>query len=381
MVIKSGYNTVNGDYVFTQIAEEVQKYRAKNKGEVIDLGVGDVKLPPPKITVNAMRRAVENFDGVGFKGYPPDYGYPFLRQAICARYKKLGQEIFEDEVFITEGAKNAIGNILEIARFSRAMIPIPTYPLYRELCKAHLIKTKLIKGLESDNFLASPDFSCDCDLIFLCSPCNPTGAVIGEQLLQEYVDYAEQKNAVIILDGAYSAFYNYFPPQKLAGASRRVIEVKSYSKSLSFTGLRCGYVVIKREHLLYNAYKKRESLRTNGVNYFAQVGALTAYTKEGESAVNERIAHYIDNASILKRPFLNAGITVLGGQNAPYLFCKINKNGYEAFKEILNSVGVAVTPGEGFNAKGFIRISCLVTKQTAVEGALRLEKYLKQKNK
>ncbi len=376
MVVKSGYNTVNGDYIFSKIANEVCEYQTKTKNQVTDLGIGDVKLPPPESVTLAMQNAVKGFLSENFKGYPPDNGYPFLRDTIANYYKRYGVDVCFDEIFITEGAKNAIGNILDIARFKRALIPVPTYPLYKELCTAHLIKTRLITGSEKNCFLTAPEYKTDCDLIFLCSPCNPTGAHMSEELLQKYVDYALQKNAIIILDGAYSAFCNYFPPQKLKGASKCLIEVRSYSKSLSFTGVRCGYVVISKQNPLYNAYKKRESLRTNGVNYFAQVGAYSAYNKTGESAVNKRIAHYRENASILKAPFLNAGLKVMGGENAPYVFCKVQQNGFDFAKRILNECGVVVTPGEAFNAKGYVRLSCLVTRQTALEGALKIEKFL-----
>lgn len=374
MVIKSGYNTVNGDYIFSKTDEAVREYKNK-KGRVIDLGVGDTKLPPPKIVMQAIQNAVIDFGGKGFKGYPPDFGYPFLREAISNYYKTYGTEVLPDEIFITEGAKNGIGNILDVANFKKALIPIPTYPLYRELSNAHLIKTRFITGSENDCFLTEPNYSFDCDLIFLCSPCNPTGSHIPENLLKKYVDYALQKNAIIILDGAYSAFCNYYSPYKIDGANRCLIEVRSYSKSLSFTGIRCGYVVIKKENPLYFAYKKRESLRTNGVNYFAQKGAEKVYTKEGESAVNERIAYYKRNAEILKKPFLKFNFKVFGGENAPYLFCKTNRSGFDFCKTLLNECGVAVTPGEGFNAKNFIRVSCLVTDKTAIEGARVFERF------
>ena len=378
MSIKSGYKSFIGDYVFAKVQQNAQEYQKRTGKKVIDLGVGDVKIPPPKCVIDAMKRAVANFGGKGFRGYPPDNGYLFLRESISNYYGRFGVGVNVNEIFITEGAKNALGNFLEISNFKRALIPLPTYPLYKELCLANNIAVKTITASAKNGFLVPPPSdNYKCDVIFLCSPSNPTGSVIDKNLLTEYLNYANKVNAVILLDGAYADFYDYYPPQSLPYARERLIEIRSYSKSIGFTGVRCGYVVVCKENEFYKAYSTRESLRSNGVNYFAQVGATASYSSECESAVNARIAYYLGNAEILKQPFLNCGIKVYGGKSAPYLLCKVNQSGESFSERLLNQTGVVVTPGEAFGANKYIRISCLVKREVAMLGAKIIYKFLK----
>lgn len=376
MVVKSGYRSFIGDYVFANVQKNAREYTIRTGKQVVDLGVGDVKLPPPKCVLKQMQNAILSFGGKGFCGYPPDNGYPFLREAISDYYKRYGASVCQDEIFITEGAKNALGNLFEITNFKRAFIPLPTYPLYRELCLANGVRVKTKVATEKSVFLCQPPYGYKCDVIFLCSPSNPTGAVVDKGLLEKYLRYAKEVDALLVIDGAYADYYDYFAPFNLPFARERLIEIRSYSKSIGFTGVRCGYIVICKQNQLYEAYKRRESLRTNGVNYFAQRGAFASYTKECESAVNERIAYYFKNADILKQPFLQNKIKVFGGKTAPYILCKVRKD--KSFCEgLLNEFGVVVTPGEAFGAKGYIRISCLVKREVAIEGAKLITKFLK----
>lgn len=376
MVIKSGYRSFIGDYVFSKVQQDVTNYVQKTGNSVVDLGVGDVKIPPPKVVLEEMQNAILNFGDKDFHGYPPDNGYPFLRSAISDYYKRRGVSICEEEIFITEGAKNALGNLFEIAQFQRAFIPLPTYPLYGELCRANLIEVITKTSGADSNFLCHPPTDKKCDVIFLCSPSNPSGAVVDRGLLTEYLEYANEVDAVVVIDAAYADYYDYFAPFDLPFARERLVEIRSYSKSIGFTGVRCGYIVICKQNPLYEGYKRRESLRTNGVNYFAQRGAFASYTKECESAVNERIDYYLANANILKQPFLENGIEVYGGKSAPYLLCKVG-DGERFSKRLLEGVGVVVTPGEAFGVKEYIRLSCLVRRKDALLGAKLISNYLK----
>ncbi len=378
MQIKCGYESINGDYIFSKVGEEVAKYKEKHPNErLIDLGVGDVKLPPVnEISAKILAESAKFTSQSGFCGYPNERGILPLRQTIANYYKERGADISPEEIFITTGAKPAIGELFELCDFESAAIVTPTYPLYEELCLLFKVKMQFVE-YEGSGEIALPKERAD--VIFLCSPNNPTGKNLSEEALEKYVDYAKKNNSLVIIDGAYADFAkNYRCPYLIKG-SENIVEVRSYSKNLCFTGLRLGYTVIKKENPLHGAYERYLSLRSNGVNVIMQRAAIISYSKRAKEQVNQRIEYYRENAIFLKRVFKKAGLKCSGGINAPYLLVSVNENGAQFFKRLLEKAGVAVTPGEAFRADNCVRVSCLAKREDVVEGAKRIFEFLKEK--
>ena len=376
MRIKAGYSFVNGDYVFSTVAKEVKNFKQEAPNvEVIDLGVGDVKLPPPESVCRAIIQSSEQFiTPQGFCGYPPEEGIEDLRKAISEYYKKHGAEVFCDEIFITTGAKPALGELFEICNFRRASIIIPTYPIYEELCALHGVAVDFCLANEKNSY---PLPQKKADVAFYCSPNNPMGYALSKKQLVKICADSLQNNYLAVIDGAYADFSeDYIPPYKFKNCAN-VIEVRSYSKNLCFTGLRLGYMVIKRDNPIYSAYKKYLSIRSNGVNVIMQRSAICAYSIECVKEQKKRVEYYRQNASILAKPFLDARLKVMGGKNAPYLIIEVKENGHDFFKKALYGCAVVVTPGEAFRANNCIRISCLCSEENATEGAKRLDEFLK----
>lgn len=375
MRIKSGYRSVNGDYIFTKTANEVEKFKQLHpKIKVVDLGVGDVNLPPIKIVGDELKKQTASFcSKSGFSGYPKDEGDFILREKISNYYKSKGICVYPDEVFITEGIKPALAEIISLSYFNLAYIHLPNYPLYGELCRAMKIKTKFGKP-QTEKICVSNDASL-CDLFFICSPCNPTGSVISQAELEKCAYYAHKNDGIVIFDGAYAAFCeSYVFPQKVK-YSERIIELRSFSKSLSFTGLRCGYAVVKRANPLYSAYKKSLSLKHNGVNIIAQKAAAAVFCKDGFLQLEQRINQYKSNFNILKSAFF-ADLPFKTQFNAPYLFVKVNKKSCLFANELLLKKGVCVTPGQAFGAEGYIRLSCLAKTQDCTTAAKRIKEFM-----
>ena len=380
MNIKWGYNTINGDYVFAKTQIELEKYKKNNPNRsIVDLGVGDVKFSPPKEVCKALvdwSKKMANLKT--FLGYGDEQGDDELRRLIAVDYNNRGINVEKSEIFITNGAKNGLSELMQIATFKQALIFNPTYPLYAELCSLYGIKTKIVdENCNLNKKLSGLVGKNACDIVFLCSPNNPTGKVFSLKKLRQLINYVNLVKGVLIIDCAYAAYCKYFLSALKIENSERVIEVHSFSKSISYTGIRCGYTIIKKKNPFYEPYKKYLSLHTNGVNIIAQKGAIAFFDKKCKSKVQKRIDYYRTNAKILKEPFVNAGIKVLGGVNAPYLFCNVkNKNFAGA---LLSECGVVVTNGGGFGKNGWIRISCLGKKENAIEGAKRIEVFLKTK--
>ncbi|MBR3864798.1 MAG: aminotransferase class I/II-fold pyridoxal phosphate-dependent enzyme [Clostridia bacterium] len=371
MSIKCGYKSIIGDYVFNKVALEVKKYKEMVSNDIVDLGVGDVKLPPPKGICEKLIEQSNSFTTLqGFTGYPNECGILSLREKISEYYNEQGANISPDEIFVTTGAKPCIGEIVELSSAKTALIVIPTYPLYEELCKANNIKTTFIKLGELEK-IKDKKF----DLIFLCSPNNPTGEVIDNALIDSFIELANQNNATIILDGAYADFCDNYPCVYSLNGSERIIEVRTYSKNLCFTGLRCGYVVIKNKSPFNDGYKRYLSLRSNGVNVIMQKTALFAYDESVIAEVKNRLTEYRNRASLIKEVLLKRKVQFIGGENVPYLLCKVNNSGEDFFKDLLNKKGVVVTPGEAFRAEGQIRISCLAPREQIEKGAHLLDEY------
>lgn len=375
MNIKCGYKSINGDYVFSFVAKKVQEYKKITGNEVVDLGVGDVKFPPPKSICTAIKQESKKFCSPEFFcGYPDECGILSLRTKISEYYNGLGAKVSEDEIFITTGAKPALGELFEVCDFKNAGIILPTYPLYEELCALHGTQVEFIYS-NSENFFPLPRKKVDA--LFICSPNNPAGHTLSEKNLKEVINYTKKQNALAVIDGAYADFtQKYICPYKFS-ESENIVEVRSYSKNLCFTGLRCGYVVIKKQNPLHGAYKKYLSLRSNGVNVIMQRTAILSYMQECKQEVLKRVNYYRQNAKILKKVLKSKNLTYSGGVNVPYLLVNVRKSGQEFFEELLNNCGVVVTPGEAFHANNCVRISCLAHRNQIEKGAKILNEFLK----
>lgn len=376
MRIKSAYKSINGDYVFAKCIERAKEYSLNGEKKLIDLSVGDVVIPPIKAVRSALKKQTAKYlKKGGFSGYPPDEGIFELRAAVSGYYAGCGAEVLPEEVFITSGAKPALSDLTDLAEFDNAVVQSPVYPLYGELCAAKKIKTQTFDDLAliSRNKPAA-------DLTFLCSPCNPTGKSETAARLKQLIRSALSVSGEVIVDGAYAAFMkNYFCPFLIDGAEKCVVEVRSYSKSLSFTGLRCGYVVIKKQNPLYEPYKKLLSLKYNGVNVPVQKAALAAYSRAGERQLKKRIDYYLKNAEILARPFKNCTGYAEEHGEAPYVFVKTPIDGGAFAEKLLDEEGVLVCPGGAFGNKNSVRLSCLCMKSAAKAAAKRIARFLTRK--
>ena len=382
MNIKPCYKSINDDLTFVKQQNAVNAFLAENpRAEIIDLGIGDLKLPPVKAVSRALKKgACLITRRKTFKGYSPDFGYSFLREKISLDYKKAGEEVMPDEIFITDGAKGAIGALFDVIAAKNALILSPAYPLYKDLCLAYGVNVRFACGKSFCEFPLPPeDFSPD--LIFICSPNNPTGGVISDELFEKYVDYALKCGALIVFDSAYYDFARVKNrPFASSGAGACVAEVRSYSKGLSFTGLRCGFIALKRENPAYKAYKRRELLHSNGVNFISQYAAAASYENSAIKQAKERVEFYRCNARVISAYLTACGANFCGGFDAPYILLKTPCCGEKFAAKLLYEKGVVVTPGEGFGAENYVRISVFCSrKQAAAAGQKIAEFYAERK--
>ena len=360
------------DYIFSRLNEKVAVARKAGR-EVIDLGIGDVKLPLCPLAVSEMKKACEEMKRAEtFKGYMQGAGLLPLREKISESYEKTGVKISSDEVFITDGLKSEIGNILELfGRGAKVLIPEPCYPAYAEANIIFGNEVEFLKTREEDGFIPYPPFDKSYDIIFLTSPNNPTGAVMSERDLALFIAYAKKRGAVIIFDGAYSVFTAEGYPKsayEVSGAKECVIETRSFSKSYGFTGVRCGYTVVPKTLGNYNAlYKRRIGARFNGVSYITQKGAESFFTKEGYEFAKKRAKYYKDGAEALKLALKNSGVPSLSGNSSPYVFSKCPK-GYSSVsfcERLFDTLGIVATPGSAFgeSGEGYFRLSAFSKRE------------------
>ena len=373
MVINKNYLNLKDSYLFASIEKKVKEYKAKNPDkEVISLGIGDVTRPLVPAVVEALSgAALEMGHKESFRGYGEYQGYSFLRQAVCGYYKKKGVTLSEDEVFISDGAKSDLGNILDIFGIENTvLIPDPVYPVYVDTNVMSGRSIIFMNGSLENNFLPMPDYDVDADIIYLCSPNNPTGAVYNRDELESWVKYALDKDAVILLDGAYESFVQdeKLPTSiyQIDGAKKCTIEFCSFSKTAGFTGTRCGYTVIPNELIrgetsLNKLWYRRQTTKFNGVPYIIQRGAEAVLTDEGLAQTREDIAYYMKNAQIIADTLRSLGIWFVGGENSPYIWmkCPRNMSSWEFFDYLLTNAQLVVTPGAGFgsNGEGFCRLT------------------------
>ncbi|MBQ8707653.1 MAG: LL-diaminopimelate aminotransferase [Succinivibrionaceae bacterium] len=398
--INENYLKLQGSYLFQTIARKVREYESRNPDtRLIKLGIGDVTQPIAPAILKALHRAVDEMgEAQTFRGYAPDLGYEFLRNAIVENeYRSRGIDIDADEIFVSDGAKSDCSSIQEIFHQNSAVaVCDPVYPVYVDSnvmagrAGDYDQEKKLYGNLiympctEENGFV--PEFpDRRPDLIYLCYPNNPTGESITRARLQEWVDYALRIGAVILYDAAYEAYIgdSSLPHSifECDGARRCAIEFRSFSKNAGFTGLRLGFTVISKQLVLagqsvHALWARRHGTKYNGAPYIVQRAGEAVYSSEGAGQIRQQIATYMKNASFLKTALADAGYTVYGGENAPYIWLKTpnGMSSWDFFDLLLDRIGVVGTPGSGFGPRGegFFRLTAFGTYENSLEAIRRI---------
>lgn len=389
MKLNHNFQNLEQSYLFVTIAKKVSEYTAAHPdNHLIRMGIGDVTLPLAPAVIEAMHKATDEMARKEtFRGYSPDSnGYPFLREAIAGYYQGFGVDVQASEVFVGDGAKSDVGNIVDIFDSANTiLVPDPVYPVYVDTNIMAGRKIVYADANKGNGFLPMPKEGHKVDVIYLCSPNNPTGAVYNKEQLTAWVDYALDQGAVILFDAAYECFVNPGLPRsifEIPGAEKCAIEFGSLSKTAGFTGMRCGYTVIKPQLEADGVqaaalWQRRQGSKFNGVNYVTQRAAEAVFSKEGQKQIQENIAYYKRNAQVMVQAMKDMGLWYTGGENSPYVWfqCPEGKSGWEYFDYLLNEKEIVGTPGEGFgkNGAGCMRLSAFGDAQKTVEAMERLK--------
>lgn len=393
--LNENYLNLKQSYLFSEIAHRVAAYtEAHPDKKIIRLGIGDVTRPISDNVIKALHEGVDaQASADTFKGYGPEQGYDFLRNAIVDYYAENGVSIDASEVFVSDGAKSDTGNITDLfAQDNVILIPDPVYPVYVDTNVMNGRNITYINANAENNFLPMPDKNVHADIIYICSPNNPTGAAYNYEQLQEWVDYALANDAIILYDSAYECFITdkSLPRSIFAieGAKKCAIEFCSLSKTAGFTGTRCGYTIVPKalkvltsngtEMSLNAMWNRRQTTKFNGVSYIVQKGAAAVFSKEGMAQCRENIAYYQENAKIIADTMARKGIRYFGGVNSPYIWfeCPKGMESWEFFDYMLENIQVVGTPGAGFgdNGKNFFRLTGFGTRENTIEAMERFEK-------
>ncbi len=388
MKINNNFLDLKDSYLFSTIAKKIKEFQAVNPDvKVYRLGIGDVTLPLAPAVVEAMHKAVDEM-GVKetFQGYGPEQGHDFLRNAIVDYYATKDVKVTSDEVFISDGAKSDLGNILDILHPSnKVLIPDPVYPAYVDTNVMAGRKIDTAQGNQANGFKPMPDENYKADIIYICSPNNPTGAVYTREELKAWVDYANKQKALIIFDSAYEAFVgdDKLPTSilQIDGARTCAIEFCSFSKTAGFTGTRCGYTIVPKELVFDNTplnklWNRRQCTKFNGVPYIIQKGAEAVFSEEGQKQIRANIAYYKENARIIHEALEQKGIWHTGGINSPYIWlqCPKGMTSWEYFDHLLTKANVVGTPGAGFGemGEGYFRLTAFGDRETTLEAVKRI---------
>lgn len=406
--INENFLNLQESYLFSTIAKKVAKYMENNPNKnVIRLGIGDVTRPIVPACVEAMHKAIDEMGTANeFKGYGPEQGYEFLREAIVENdYRRRGIDIKKDEIFISDGAKCDCGNIVDIfSEDNKVAITDPVYPVYLDTNVMSGRSGKFdAKSNKYENIVYLPvteenDFKPELpkekvDMIYLCFPNNPTGTVLSKKELKKWVDYANKNNSIILYDSAYEAFITEenIPHSiyEIEGAKDVAIEFKSFSKNAGFTGVRCAYVVIPKELKGYSKdgkeyeinklWNRRTCTKFNGVSYIVQRGAEATFSERGKKEIKENINYYMGNAKIIKQGLEEAGFKVYGGVNSPYVWLRVpeNMSSWEFFDKLLEEVNIVGTPGSGFGPSGerYFRLTAFGTRENTIDAISRIKNW------
>ncbi len=392
MNINENYFNLEESYLFSTVAKKVNEFIQNNPDKkVIRLGIGDVTLPLCKAVIEVMHKAVDEMaKKETFRGYGPEQGYDFLREKVQSYYKKRNVELELDEIFISDGAKSDLGNILDLfSKDNVVLVPDPVYPVYVDTNVMAGRKVIFANANEENGFLPLPDNSQKADVIYICSPNNPTGAVYNREQLKKWIDYAISNNAVILFDAAYECFISdeNLPKSifEIEGAKNCAIEFCSLSKTAGFTGTRCGYTVVpKALGKLNKFWLRRQTTKFNGVPYIIQRGAEAVFTENGQKEIKENINYYKENAKVISETLDRCNIWHVGGKHSPYIWlkCPNNMKSWEFFDLLLEKIQVVGTPGSGFgkNGEGFFRLTSFGSKENTIEAMKRFEEAFKPLN-
>ena len=388
MKINKNYYDLTESYLFSTIARKVKAYSDANPDVAITkLGIGDVTLPLAPSVIAAMHKAVDDqASATTFHGYGPEQGYEFIKAPIQAYYKRRGVDLDINEIFISDGAKSDIANIMDIMDNDNIVImPDPVYPAYLDVNIMLGRKVLFTIGNKENGFKPMPDKNVKADIIYICSPNNPTGAVYNKEELKAWVDYALANKAVILFDAAYEAYVSSdnLPRTiyEVDGAKDCAIEICSLSKTAGFTGTRCGYTIVPKnlyDGALNKFWLRRQTTKFNGTSYVVQCGAAAVFTEQGQKEIKEQVAYYMNNAHIIHDELTKAGIWHVGGVNSPYIWlqCPEGMTSWDYFDALLNEGHVVGTPGVGFGAhgEGFFRLTGFGNKEKTEEAIKRLVK-------
>ena len=392
MKFNTNYSNISDSYLFSTIAKKVAAYQAACPDKkVLRLGIGDVTLPLAPAVISALHSAVDEMAAKEtFRGYGPEQGYGFLKDAVAGYYAERGAAVKGDEIFISDGAKSDLGNILDLFdACNTVLVPDPVYPVYVDTNVMAGRKIVYMNATSQNNFLPMPDYSVDADIIYLCSPNNPTGAAYSKAQLKEWVDYAAAKGAVILYDAAYECFITDDSLARsifqIEGARSCAIEFCSFSKMAGFTGTRCGWTVVPEElaggGLSANKmWLRRQTTKFNGVPYIVQRGAAAVFTPEGRAQIAENIGYYRQNAKLIADGLKELGIWFTGGENSPYVWlkCPGGMGSWQFFDYLLENAQVVGTPGAGFgvNGEGFFRLTAFGSREVTAEAVERIKRLL-----
>jgi len=404
--INENFIKIPTTYLFSEIAKRIEQHKSANPtAQIIKMGIGDVSLPLPDASVNAMIQAAEEQRHADtFRGYGPEQGYAFLREAIVHNdFVSKGIQLDIDEVFVSDGAKSDTGNIGDIFSVNnRVAITDPSYPVYVDTnamtgrageptASGEWTNLVYLACNEANNFIPALPTE-KIDLVYLCYPNNPTGTTLTKEQLTVWVEYAIENRVIILFDAAYEAFIteDNVPHSiyEIEGAKNVAIEFRSFSKTAGFTGTRCGYTVVPKQLMAYTAsgeqvplnrlWNRRQCTKFNGTSYVVQRAAEATYSAEGKKQVKALIDFYTENARIIRQGLQNAGYTIFGGVNAPYVWVKAPKglSSWEYFDFLLNEKNIVTTPGAGFGAsgEGYVRFSAFGSREDTLEAMKRLEK-------
>ena len=392
MKMNHHYEEISQSYLFSTVAKKAADFQKKYPDrEMIKLSIGDVTLPLAKCVVEAMHKAVDEMGTAeGFHGYGPEQGYDFLKDAVRDYYAGHGVNLKSGEIFISDGAKSDLANVLGLFDVNNTvLVPDPVYPTYVDDNVSDGRKVIYAKCDESNNFLPMPDPNVKADIIYICSPSNPTGAVYTPEQLKVWVDHANATGAVILFDAAYECFVSEPGLARsifeVEGARTCAIEICSFSKIAGFTGTRCGYTVVPEEleregRSLHQMWLRRQTTKFNGVPYIVQRGAAAVFTESGMAEIQHNLDYYRRNAQVIGKALEEAGVWFCGGKNSPYLWmkCPGGMTSWEFFDYLLEKTGVVGTPGSGFGpcGEGYFRLTAFGNAEKTKIAAELLKKAI-----
>lgn len=387
--VNKNYSNLKENYLFADIARKVAEYQAAHpEANIIRMGIGDVTLPLCEEVIKGLHSGVDDMaKAETFKGYGPEQGYGFLQEAVKGYYQSYGVALETNEIFISDGAKSDVGNILDIFdKDNTVLVPDPVYPVYVDTNTMDGRNIIYIDANEDNGFLPLPDEEKKADIIYICSPNNPTGAAYNREQLKKWVDFANSNSSVILYDAAYEAFIvDEDVPRsiyEIEGAKTCAIEFCSLSKTAGFTGTRCGYTVVPSTlsfdgFSLNKLWLRRQTTKFNGTSYIVQKGAEQVFTEEGQKEIRANIDYYRENAKIIMSALDELGIKYTGGKNSPYIWltCPNGMKSWDFFDLLLEKANIVGTPGAGFgeNGEGHFRLTAFSNHEKTAEAMERLK--------